>query len=215
MADYTRLEVLADCICRKCSVIATVKRLQQEIIKLEEETGSDKKPSNSKKERLKRVRKMEARVRRAVAEERIEDDIKDVRMEKIVSPASTKQAMIARVRDINLLLSRAYCCRLASASPCAPHQPIRPLWALRFQKQCSSYIPRSPRPNALHHLRKSLYCSHLCYFNASTQPSSFDHTYAIYIFQSSHHLPSNSCRMPLWSTLVWTLHLLPPETSTS
>lgn len=82
--------------------MATVKRLQQEIIKLEGETGSDKKPSNSKKERLKRVRKMEAKVRKAVAEERIEDDIKDIRMEKVVSPASTKQAMIARVRSVPL-----------------------------------------------------------------------------------------------------------------
>lgn len=40
---------------------------------------------------------MEDKVRVAIKEERIEDDLKDVRMEKVFSPMSTKQAMIARV----------------------------------------------------------------------------------------------------------------------
>ncbi|KAF9448963.1 cysteine proteinase [Macrolepiota fuliginosa MF-IS2] len=96
LADYTRLELLKDCICRKCSIIATHKRLQQDVLKLEHEISQIERPSNSKKERLKKVRKMEGRVRQAIEEERIEDDLKDVRMEKVFSPASTKQAMIAR-----------------------------------------------------------------------------------------------------------------------
>ncbi|EKM79828.1 hypothetical protein AGABI1DRAFT_106184 [Agaricus bisporus var. burnettii JB137-S8] len=96
LEDYTRLEELKDCICRKCSVVATHKRLQQDIKKLEHELQSQTKPSNSKKERLKKVRKMEAKVRTAIQEERIEEDLKDVRMEKVFSPLSTKQAMIAR-----------------------------------------------------------------------------------------------------------------------
>jgi len=42
---------------------------------------------------------MEQRVRTALAEGRIEDEalLEGVRLEKVVSPASTKQAMIARV----------------------------------------------------------------------------------------------------------------------
>ncbi|KAF6751450.1 hypothetical protein DFP72DRAFT_907057 [Ephemerocybe angulata] len=92
LEDYTRLEILKDCICRKCSVVATLSRLQKEVSTLEEAT----KPSSSKKKRLKEVRKMEARVKTALQEGRIEDDLKDVRMEKVFSPASTKQAMIAR-----------------------------------------------------------------------------------------------------------------------
>lgn len=47
---------------------------------------------------------MEARVRSALQEGRIEDDIKDVRMERVVSPA-TKQAMIARVCLLAMMLS--------------------------------------------------------------------------------------------------------------
>ncbi|KAF5334376.1 hypothetical protein D9611_013534 [Ephemerocybe angulata] len=92
LEDYTRLEILKDCICRKCSVVATLSRLQKEVSTLEEAP----KPSSSKKKRLKEVRKMEARVKTALQEGRIEDDLKDVRMEKVFSPASTKQAMIAR-----------------------------------------------------------------------------------------------------------------------
>ena len=57
------------------------------------------KPSQSKKRRYKEVKKMENRVHTALDEGRIEDEtlLEGVRLEKIVSPASTKQAMIARV----------------------------------------------------------------------------------------------------------------------
>ncbi len=44
--------------------------------------------------------KMELRVRAALEEGRVEDDLKDVRMEKVVSRASSKQAMIARVSTL-------------------------------------------------------------------------------------------------------------------
>ncbi|KIY70350.1 cysteine proteinase [Cylindrobasidium torrendii FP15055 ss-10] len=96
LEEYTQLEVLRDCICRKCSVDATLRRLQQEIATLTEATKSSSKPSSSKKRRLKEVTKMEARVRTAIDEGRIEEDLKDVRLEKVFSQYSTKQAMIAR-----------------------------------------------------------------------------------------------------------------------
>ncbi|KAG6809578.1 hypothetical protein H0H92_015699 [Tricholoma furcatifolium] len=94
--EYTTLEILRDCICRKCSLIATHKRLLVDIRTLEEATRPEAKPSSSKKKRLKEVKKMEKRVLTALEEGRIEDDIPDVRIEKVFSKASTKQAMIAR-----------------------------------------------------------------------------------------------------------------------
>ncbi|KAF9058191.1 hypothetical protein BJ165DRAFT_1605834 [Panaeolus papilionaceus] len=121
LEDYTRLEILNDCICRKCSVMATHRRLRDELKALQESLApegsvsasisalssslpmsssspSKSKPSNSKKKRYKEVRRMEERVRKALEQGRIEDDVllEGVRLDKVVSSASTKQAMIAR-----------------------------------------------------------------------------------------------------------------------
>jgi ubiquitin carboxyl-terminal hydrolase 1 len=97
LADYTRLELLTDCICRKCSLLATHKRLAQEADKLAEALNADLSPSASKKRRAKEAKKLEMKVKLALEEGRIEDDIKGVKMDKVFSKASTKQAMIARV----------------------------------------------------------------------------------------------------------------------
>jgi len=75
-------------------VLATYQRLQEEVKTL----SAVENPSTSKKKRLKELKKMEARVKAALDEGRIEEDLKDVRMEKVFSAMSTKQAMIARVR---------------------------------------------------------------------------------------------------------------------
>ncbi|KAJ3788878.1 hypothetical protein GGU10DRAFT_384566 [Lentinula aff. detonsa] len=98
LSDYTRLEVLKDCICRKCSMTATHRRLKQEIQILSQVEN----PSASKKRRLKDVKKMAAKVKAALDEGRIEDELKDVRMEKVIS-LSTKQAMIARPPPVLVL----------------------------------------------------------------------------------------------------------------
>ncbi|KAF8700581.1 hypothetical protein AX14_000675, partial [Amanita brunnescens Koide BX004] len=95
LQEYTRLELLRDCVCRKCSLVATHRYLQHDISVLEEATKPEMHPSHSKKKRLREFRRMEGRVRSALEQGRIEEDLKDVRMERIVSPA-TKQAMIAR-----------------------------------------------------------------------------------------------------------------------
>ncbi|KAF5322338.1 hypothetical protein D9619_000232 [Psilocybe cf. subviscida] len=135
LEEYTRLEILKDCICRKCSVLATHQRLLREIETLEGAIGASgmtttaavsasgvfssgsplasstsmpstssakSKPSNSKKKRLKEVKRMESRVKTALTEGRIEDDslLEGVRLERVVSPASTKQAMIARAPPV-------------------------------------------------------------------------------------------------------------------
>ena len=54
-------------------------------------------PSSSKKKRARDVRKLENRVRLAIEEGRIEEDIPGVKLEKVYSKESTKQVMIARV----------------------------------------------------------------------------------------------------------------------
>ncbi|KAG6831977.1 hypothetical protein H0H87_003121 [Tephrocybe sp. NHM501043] len=96
LEEYTTLEILRDCICRKCSMVATNKRLVAEMHTLEDATRPEAKPSSSKKKRLKEVKKMVKRVQTALEEGRIEDNFPDVRIEKVFSKASTKQAMIAR-----------------------------------------------------------------------------------------------------------------------
>ncbi|KAH0588114.1 hypothetical protein H2248_006835 [Termitomyces sp. 'cryptogamus'] len=96
LEDYTTLEILRDCICRKCSLVATHKRLIDEVQILEEATRPEANPSASKKKRLRDVRKMQRRVHAALEEGRIEDNLPDVRIERVMSKASTKQAMIAR-----------------------------------------------------------------------------------------------------------------------
>lgn len=86
-------------------MLATHKRLVSEAEKLaadialtKTEGGQEKKTvSQSKKKRAKDVRKMKAKVKAAIDEGRIEEELKDVRIEKVFSPRSTKQAMIARV----------------------------------------------------------------------------------------------------------------------
>ena len=63
-----------------------------------EATLGDHEVSSSKRKRAREARKLAARVKAALDEGRIEEDIKGVKMEKVFSRCSTKQAMIARVR---------------------------------------------------------------------------------------------------------------------
>lgn len=103
LEELTRIEILTDCACRKCSLVATHKRLQAEADRLaaevdeQEAAPGDAPVSQSKKKRVKEARKLETRVGAALKEGRIEEELKGVKMERVVSRASTKQAMIARV----------------------------------------------------------------------------------------------------------------------
>ncbi|KAI0775875.1 hypothetical protein BD413DRAFT_524793 [Trametes elegans] len=96
LEEYTKLELLSDCICRKCSMLATYRRLEEEANKLTEASQASNNPSSSKKKRAQEARKLLARVKAALDEGRIEEDIKGVKMEKVFSRASTKQSMVAR-----------------------------------------------------------------------------------------------------------------------
>ncbi|KAG2073543.1 cysteine proteinase [Suillus decipiens] len=96
LAEYTKLEMLNDCICRKCSMKATHQKLRQEADRLAAAANADPAASISKKKRVKEARKLELRVQSALDHGRLEEDIKGVKLEKVFSRASTKQAMIAR-----------------------------------------------------------------------------------------------------------------------
>lgn len=102
--DYTRLETLTDCICRKCSMRATLRRLEQDAERLTAEVGKSSSVSQSKKKRLREVKRFALRLKTALEEGRIEEDIKGINIEKVFSRASTKQAMVARVSKCYLLI---------------------------------------------------------------------------------------------------------------
>lgn len=154
LEEYTRLEVLRDCVCRKCSLVETHRHLRLDIAILEEATKPEMHPSHSKKKRLREFRRTEARVRSALQEGRIEDDIKDVRMERVVSPA-TKQAMIARVRPLPHVVTYVLDTYLAPTRPRPPHQSFH-LRPLCHKEHHPSHLPRSPGHHTIHHLGQSL-----------------------------------------------------------
>lgn len=77
-------------------MIFTYKKLEEDAERLTEAAGAHE-ASPSKKKRAREARKLAARVKAALDEGRIEEDIRGVKMEKVLSRESTKQAMIARV----------------------------------------------------------------------------------------------------------------------
>lgn len=102
LEDMTRIEVLTDCMCRKCSLLATHRRLQDELKRVttaDESDNADGSITQSKKKRIREARKLETRVGALLADGRIEEDLKGLKMERVLSRASTKQVMIARVRS--------------------------------------------------------------------------------------------------------------------
>ena len=105
--EFTKMEMLNDCVCRKCSMLATLEKLRGDVEKADrlvaENVNVDgeraKEPANRKR-RMREARKFEARVVAALEDGRIEEDIKGVTLERVVSPSSTKHTMIARVSTI-------------------------------------------------------------------------------------------------------------------
>jgi len=77
---------------------ATLRRLEQDAERLSAEAGKSL-VSQSKKKRVREAKRLAGRLKTALEEGRIEEDIKGVKIEKVFSRASTKQAMVARVSD--------------------------------------------------------------------------------------------------------------------
>ncbi|KAK6966612.1 USP domain-containing protein [Favolaschia claudopus] len=118
---YTAPEVLQDCPCRRCELRATGRRLEEEVRRLEAAASSAKSQQEENEEgtstglarhrRLKTVRRLEARVRRALDAGRIEEEelvgewgdwggtgdaLKGVKMERVAGGVCTRQSMFGR-----------------------------------------------------------------------------------------------------------------------
>lgn len=151
--EYIRLEVLTDCICRKCSMRATLHRLEQDAERLAAVTSKST-VSQSKKKRVREVKRFATRLKAALDEGRVEEDIKGVKMEKVFSRASTKQAMVARASRSSLFLScSAFNIRTHTAATrtCITSEPFRPFWRIRLQKHRTCAF--SQKCSTLHHTR--------------------------------------------------------------
>ncbi|CAE6454308.1 unnamed protein product [Rhizoctonia solani] len=122
LQDYTRLEVLEDCLCSMCSMKATHKRLLGEIERQQanaSNAGEKPKAAASRKKRERESRKLEEIVRKAIADRKVEDEIKGLKMEKVYSKHSTKQVMIARPPPVLALhLQRSAFFGRAIKNPC-------------------------------------------------------------------------------------------------
>lgn len=118
-------------------MMATSKKLEEEAEKLSQDDASA-----SKKKRAREARKLASRVKAALAEGRIEEEIKGVKLEKVFSRESTKQAMIARVCIHFQVISatRFMNPSLASAHPGITSQSFK-LGPLRYKEQLSDSLP--------------------------------------------------------------------------
>jgi ubiquitin carboxyl-terminal hydrolase 1 len=76
---------------------ATLHRLEQDAERLTIAQAGKPSVSQSKKKRVREVKRLALRLKTALEEGRVEEDIKGIKIEKVFSRASTKQAMIARV----------------------------------------------------------------------------------------------------------------------
>ncbi|KAH7343756.1 hypothetical protein B0J17DRAFT_189719 [Rhizoctonia solani] len=128
LQDYTRLEVLEDCLCSMCSMKATHNRLLEEIDRQQAHAagaanaampGEKPKVTTSRKKRERETRKLEEVVRKAIVDRKVEDEIKGLKMEKVYSKHSTKQVMIARPPPVLALhLQRSAFFGRAIKNPC-------------------------------------------------------------------------------------------------
>ncbi|KAF9780012.1 hypothetical protein BJ322DRAFT_304727 [Thelephora terrestris] len=162
--DYTRLEKLTDCICRKCSVLATHQKLLAEAERMTALMTIEPNPSPSRKKRVREARKLEGRVKTAIEEGRIEEDIPGVKLEKVYSKESTKQVMVARAPHVlTLHLNRSlHFGYYASKNTCQVEFPefldLSP-FATSGQLSTKPDLPISS-PHQLHQLAPSATQSH-------------------------------------------------------
>jgi hypothetical protein len=227
--DYIRLEVLTDCICRKCSMRATLHKLEQDVERLAAVTSKSS-VSQSKKKRVREVKRFSTRLKAALDEGRIEEDIKGVKMEKVFSRASTKQAMVARVSHPPLFCSTLCLTYVASARTCIASQSLCPFWRIRLQKHRTRAFPRTTRLDTVHDLRHALHFALIPHLFTHTpnfyhhlrrslagrpaiqDQNTYTHTHT-HATRTARALPSRGGGMPLRAALVRTLCLLPAQTA--
>jgi ubiquitin carboxyl-terminal hydrolase 1 len=87
-------------------MVATHQKLLAEAERVTALMTIDPNPTPSRKKRVREARRLEGRVKAAIEEGRIEEDIPGVKLEKVYSRESTKQVMIARVSLLLLSFDR-------------------------------------------------------------------------------------------------------------
>ena len=87
-------------------MLATHRRLLAEAERTTALVTIESNPSSSVKKRARDARQLHARVKAAIEEGKIEEDIPGVKLEKVYSKESTKQVMIARVSMLPFSCSR-------------------------------------------------------------------------------------------------------------
>lgn len=94
LEDFSKLEVLDEYNCRRCSIQATLDRLRHQSDASRPEAGTDVTPS--KKKRMREVQKQINRLKACLDEENVEKEFAELRLERAPRPA-TKQCMFSRV----------------------------------------------------------------------------------------------------------------------
>jgi ubiquitin carboxyl-terminal hydrolase 1 len=205
LEDYTRMEILTDCICRRCSMLMTFRRLEADLLKVS--TPIDGPETPSRKKRIKEAKKHLARVKAALDEGRIEEDIKGVTLDKVISKSSTKQTMLARV--LNFVWSVRFCVDvlLDTPSPSVAHEQIRIYGSLCLQEFVQCRLSRNFGPNAVYDLWRAFYSTqstHLYAFSTAFTDSLF-HSNTISLFHTAGTIPALCCCVSLRWPFVWAL----------
>ncbi|GAA97534.1 uncharacterized protein L969DRAFT_56103 [Mixia osmundae IAM 14324] len=98
LADYTRLELLDEFRCRRCTLAVTLEHYQSQLTRMSQANPDGEPLTVSKKKRLRDVRSVVNKLQSAIDNRNVEADIDDaVKIDKIggIGPAS-KQSMFAR-----------------------------------------------------------------------------------------------------------------------
>jgi len=95
LQEYTKLEVLDDYICRKCSLKKTFEKFNLQL----EEIQQQSKITNNKKKQMQLIKKKLAMLKSAIDEDPERELTPQITLERVASLTTTKQTMFARPPD--------------------------------------------------------------------------------------------------------------------
>ncbi|WAR60664.1 hypothetical protein PtB15_9B603 [Puccinia triticina] len=95
LQEYTKLEVLDDYICRKCSLKKTCEKLNSQLGEIQRAA----KVTNNKKKQLQLIKKKLATLKSAIDEDPERELTPQITVERVASLTTTKQTMFARPPD--------------------------------------------------------------------------------------------------------------------
>lgn len=159
---------------------------------------------------MKEAKRMRELVQQAINTNQIEQDLPGLILERVTSPASTKQAMIARVCNHCLLLSpnALPINALAASRPRPPSESIILLWIWScHQELMPSHLPRNPRSYPIYNVRCAVSSTKIPHF-LSSRHYSHDSTTC-----HSHTLSTGCRRLSFRLSFIRPLHYLPKETT--